>query len=551
MKPAEVLPSRCGLPTLRLGDRFLYSAYDPAREADRAVESAGRAPRLVVGLGLGYLAEAAARRGEAEILASPGETTFLREHRPGLEVRDVVECDADSAARRAARRALDGWTVLFDPSVELRPEFASRTRAAVEAAADPRPLVLLVLLHTAGDVLRATPVAAEIRKSGAEIAFVTREAYRPLLEGNPAIARPIGLPRSCEEELARGDSGAAVEFLSCALPKRPLLGVNLQEDAVAAEVLEAARPRLRSGFLRGGFGDDRGPGRVDEVLAARWRMNRLHFNFLAAGLVPHDDRPSVAVTDEARAASRALLASAGVEGDYVVIQPGAGTEAKTWERKRIEPEILARFAATIDRPRIIIGGSEERERCALAARLSGGIDFSGRTDWPTLAALLEGASFYVGHDSGPTHIAAALGVPTLAIFGFTSPILNGPVGPRVLSIQADLVCALEGCRRPCPERACTAGLTPEALLEARSLMGALWGDPDPRLREALEQASGLRAKGLRVFFGRTDRLDPFAFLLEEQSGGGRRGAGLDPAVRYLWESIHRRERGETGFRDEA
>lgn len=131
--------------------------------------------------------------------------------------------------------------------------------------------------------------------------------------------------------------------------------------------------------------------------------------------------------DEAAEAS--LAAKLGVlKSDIVVLNPGAGWAAKQWPAARYG-EVARALAATGLKPMINFGpGEEELARAAEAA--SAGAATSLSCSIGELIALLRRAKLFIGGDTGPLHLAAALSIPVVAIFGPTDPARNGPYGTK-------------------------------------------------------------------------------------------------------------------------
>jgi ADP-heptose:LPS heptosyltransferase len=118
---------------------------------------------------------------------------------------------------------------------------------------------------------------------------------------------------------------------------------------------------------------------------------------------------------------------------------------------------------------VFVGGraARECERARVAASATGGVDLAGRTDLSVLAAVLERASVFVGNDSGPMHLAAALGTPTLGIFGSTSPAWTAPRGKAARVIGPAEVDCSPCFRKTCPfDRECLTGIAPENVANA-------------------------------------------------------------------------------------
>lgn len=115
---------------------------------------------------------------------------------------------------------------------------------------------------------------------------------------------------------------------------------------------------------------------------------------------------------------------------FCLLVPGASPlrPGKRWPAAR-----FGALAAALDLPSVIIGGAPEATLAAgIQAAAPGARDLTGRTDFAAIAALARRAAFAVGNDTGPTHLIAAAGCPTLALFGGDSdPALCAPRGAAV------------------------------------------------------------------------------------------------------------------------
>jgi ADP-heptose:LPS heptosyltransferase len=126
---------------------------------------------------------------------------------------------------------------------------------------------------------------------------------------------------------------------------------------------------------------------------------------------------------------------------FALLIPGAspGRPAKRWP-----VENFADLAAALDIPAVILGGPAE---ASLGATISEATpdarDLTGKTSFADIAALARRAAFCIGNDTGPTHLAAVAGCPTLALFGEDSdPALCAPRGPRVAVLRHQPLAAL-------------------------------------------------------------------------------------------------------------
>jgi len=113
------------------------------------------------------------------------------------------------------------------------------------------------------------------------------------------------------------------------------------------------------------------------------------------------------------------------EKEYMVIAPSARWETKRWPLKNFGM-LISRLSVQC----VIIGGSEDKQIAQQVMNLSNGkaINLTGKTNLKELVAIISKAMLAISNDSGPMHIAAALGVPVIAFFGPTDPVKTGPYG---------------------------------------------------------------------------------------------------------------------------
>jgi heptosyltransferase I len=140
--------------------------------------------------------------------------------------------------------------------------------------------------------------------------------------------------------------------------------------------------------------------------------------------LPHDSAAKQGISQR--------LAQSGVR-DFAILNPGAGWGAKRWPPERYG-WVAKSLAANGVRSIINYGpGEEDLARAAEAA--SGGTAISLKSSLTELIALTRRARLFIGGDTGPMHLAAALQVPVVAIFGPTDPARNGPYGTRSIVLR--------------------------------------------------------------------------------------------------------------------
>jgi ADP-heptose:LPS heptosyltransferase len=139
----------------------------------------------------------------------------------------------------------------------------------------------------------------------------------------------------------------------------------------------------------------------------------------------------------AEAAIASFLAAARFDAAFAVINPGAGWDSKLWPAERFA-EVAARLGRQHGLPAVVVwAGDREREWAAhIVAGAQGQACLAPPTSLPELAALLRKSRLFVGSDSGPMHLAAAVGAPCVGLFGPTRPEDCGPYGPGHIAVQA-------------------------------------------------------------------------------------------------------------------
>ncbi|MGQ9889157.1 MAG: WecB/TagA/CpsF family glycosyltransferase, partial [Aggregatilineales bacterium] len=249
-----------------------------------------------------------------------------------------------------------------------------------------------------------------------------------------------------------------------------------------ALIAAAARARRRVGLDngRGWFLTDRLPDPGFEEHQARcW----LALAALAGGTNAGDlsDRPYPRLAPASLRAPLPLhtereIGGEVARGEVIVIHAGSGgySRARRWD--------AAGFAAVADALHaergaqiVLVGGPDDDAAAVKAAMRTAPLDLSGKTTLPELAALLASANLFIGADSGVMHLAAAAGVPVVAIFGPSNHAAWSPWTPhgRAAVIRSGPACSpcsyvgySVGLREGCPARTCMRMVTPERVLNA-------------------------------------------------------------------------------------
>lgn len=188
-----------------------------------------------------------------------------------------------------------------------------------------------------------------------------------------------------------------------------------------------------------------------------------------AGLIEHFSESSanrLQGIPAARAAGAARLRDLGVEGAAIGVSPGAAYgNAKRWPPERFA-EAARAVAKALGASVLVFGAAAERELCeGVAAGLrGGGVEARNLAGATTLGEFIDMAAacrLYLTNDSGAMHVASALGVPTVAVFGATDDVTTGPTGPLARVVREHAECS-PCLLRNCPiDHRCMTRVTPE------------------------------------------------------------------------------------------
>jgi heptosyltransferase-2 len=343
--------------------------------------------------------------------------------------------------------------------------------------------VLIVRFSSLGDVVLTTPVLEALRaaRPDSPVVLLTRAAYAPLFDEDPRLTEVWGWDPAVESLAALAGRVRRAGF-----DRLIDLHGSLRSRIVA---LRAGIPvaRLRKYPLRRALLVARGP------LKRRRALPPVPVRYLAAaGLEGGDPRPRLHLTEACRSAGRewARAMRDGAGGRLVVLLTGARHPAKRWPARHLL-ELGRRLRARGDRPVLLPPpeGAPDLPRPELAAA---GIRCSDVIRDPAgLAGALGAADGVVANDSGPLHVAAAVGTPAVGLFGPTHPALGfAPTGEWVRSLSLELFCSpcSRHGRRPCwrSQRFCLEDLAPGQVLEALDQVLSRYQERNPLIPKDLD-----------------------------------------------------------------
>ena len=318
---------------------------------------------------------------------------------------------------------------------------------------------LIVRLGALGDVVHAIPVAAALRRAFpvARIDWLVSARHRELLDVVSGIDRRIALG---ERGGALGGQGVGA-VLRELRANRYDIAFDLQwlmKSAVLARLSGARRViGFSSGYVRERmarvfYSDAYNPGgggmyHADE----RSHVVQMNLGLLTTIGIPvaAPEFPLVRVDS---AVARDAAARAGQP--YVVLNPGAAWPNKRWPAERFGAVARALYDRRGMTSIVTWGPGEEALARDVVREAPEAAQLSPKTSLADLLALLRGAAVIISGDTGPTHMAAAIGTPIIGLYGPTRPSRNGPWSPRDITLSRDAVCQCHHLRQCTRERMC-------------------------------------------------------------------------------------------------
>jgi lipopolysaccharide heptosyltransferase I len=318
---------------------------------------------------------------------------------------------------------------------------------------------LIVRLGALGDIVHAIPVAAAIRRAqpAAQIDWLVSARHREILDLVPIVDRRVAI----------NDRSGASDGLPLIAAIRELRGtrydvaIDLQgliKSAMLARLTGAPRVigfagrYAREGLARLFYTDRHDPGRGGMFDPRETRhVVAINLGVLQQiGIAPGAVEFPIAPVDSA--AARRATDQTG--GRYALLNPGAA-----WPNKRWPPERLGALAGALRERHglmsVVLWGPGEEALAQAAVGASGGAAVAtDRTTIADIVALARGAAVMVSGDTGPTHIATAVGTPLVGIYGPTRPARNGPLAPQDVTVSRDAICQCHHLRRCKLDRMC-------------------------------------------------------------------------------------------------
>ena len=305
--------------------------------------------------------------------------------------------------------------------------------------------VLIVRTDRIGDVLLSTPVIKALRYycPGAYIAIMVRPYAADIVIGNPYLDEVIIYDKDAIHNSWQESMKFALELrkkkFDLALILHPTNRVHL--ITFFAGITRRVGYNRKNGFLlTDALTHNKELGEKHELEYSLDLVRHL-------GLEPKDKKPYMPIREESEKWISELFAKSGIreKDKLVAISPGASDPTRSWPQERfaqVADKLSEQYGFTV----VLVGGPKDADlttKVRMTMRRFA-LDLGGKTSVSQLASALKRCSLFIGLDSGPMHMACALGLPVVALFGRKqkglSPVRWGPIGVKHKVIHKDVGC---------------------------------------------------------------------------------------------------------------
>jgi heptosyltransferase II len=337
-----------------------------------------------------------------------------------------------------------------------------------------------------GDAVMTMPAVAAIRESypRARISILVKPWVAELFHISPFVDEVIIF-----DDPGRHSGAAGILRLSGELKQKRFDAAILLQNAIKAAIIA----KLAAIPIRAGYNSDvRGPLLTHSVRRTK-AIRKVHqveyyLEMLKSlGLKgPADRKTGLSIPPSYGLTADRILESHGIGGGNTLIgiAPGATYgPAKKWHPERFAAVADRLMADFPDSHAILFGSEADKESTGGVIRNAGHAmaDLAGMTNLKEAIALISRCSLFISNDSGLMHVAGALNIPTVAIFGSTNPVTTSPLGDHSLVIRKDVACS------PCLKVTCPTDF------RCMDLIGA-----DDVYNAAVEMMAGRVKKGETV-----------------------------------------------------
>ena len=332
--------------------------------------------------------------------------------------------------------------------------------------------ILIIKMSSLGDVIHALPFSAALRKlyPKAKITWLVHPQFAGFVPDAPTIDEVIFFDKVAFNKMRLlGKINFLRTFRQELQAKHFDLVIDLQGLFKSAVVAALTGCQNRIGYCE----MREGSGLVSKAICGTHVNDHVIERYLDVarylGADVNEIKFPMPNLEKETAALQTKLIAAGVQSDpspltYVVLVPGARWETKEWPAEHYAS--LAKKIAADGIYVVLAGGPDEKRKGEIIEELANSkkvINLIGNTSLRELAALIKGGKVYISADTGPLHVAAALGKPLIAMYGPTKADRTGPYGSDNATVLVSPAQCVGCLKKHCDDWHCMKDITPEAV----------------------------------------------------------------------------------------
>jgi lipopolysaccharide heptosyltransferase I len=344
----------------------------------------------------------------------------------------------------------------------------------IQLARTPQRLAI-IKPSALGDIAHSLPVLSAVRQRfpAAHLAWIVNRSYAPILEGHPDLNEIIPFDRA---GLRKNWIKGCIEFgrflhrlrqreFDLVIDLQGLFRTGLMTLATGAPVrlgLTSAREGAALGYTH----------RIDDRDGVSHAVDRYWRVVEALGDAPAQKTFHVPVSDDTRHWAQGTLR--GYPRPWLTVGVGSRWLTKRWPPGHFA-ELVGRAQREFGGTAIFVGASEETELAAFAASCLTGpiVQMTGQTTLPQLVAMLAASDVMIANDTGPLHLAVALGRPVVAPYTCTLIDKTGPYRQDAHAVATSVWCR-GSYLKTCPRMECMSELTPSRLWPPLEMILRTW-----------------------------------------------------------------------------
>lgn len=308
--------------------------------------------------------------------------------------------------------------------------------------------ILIIRLSSLGDIILTTPILRKLRQHYRTdtIHFLTKPQFAPILDNNPNIDRTITYDKAKQTILSLAKTIRKTDYD---------LIIDLQKKLNTAIIklfnLKSSRLTYKKKHFRRWLLTE--PKLSKYSAPIKSTVDLYAFVLEQLNLKLESNQTELFLASQS---SKIMTGKAAKDTKKIILAPGAKHFTKRYPPQYFS-ELITLLKGEFEADVILVGSTNEVE---ISQQINQGcehqlIDLTGKTDLQELFGIIQQADLFISGDTGPMHIAAALKIPQIAIFGSTHPKLGfAPLNEKALIIQKDIECrpcSLHG-RENCPQK---------------------------------------------------------------------------------------------------